>query len=348
MKFIRFLALITALLLIGLPALAETYYVYTPNGKSLNLRSPQNNAVIGNIPYGTKLETNDALSTETAAYVNWGGKAGYVKWSYLVKDPPPSLKGEPAPTEAPTALDSGETKNVSHFTTVELSLLPADGEGEVTIQTYGAYIQYTLKSKSTPKYSAISYDEPVKLKVTADPPSGKTVEYWVIDGVRYDFKPRVPATFTVENATDSIIIEAVCKGEESLTLLSPSAIEEMITGETLIVDTIHARLCHIREDDKGAGGWLTSFDFTEDYMNRATKQPESGGQVTVRVKATVPKGKTIAYWKFDDVHIDFDKNITEMIVRSLNVSKTYEPVFIKKTTNQQQPPRPAYGTTLLP
>ena len=59
------------------------------------------------------------------------------------------------------------------------------------------------------------------------------------------------------------------------------------------------------------------------------------------MSATIPKGKKISYWKFDDVKIDFDKNVTEMVVHTLNVSKTYEPVFGKAkttTTERNEPP----------
>ena len=98
MKLSRLLALLLVFVLLAAGAQASTWYVYTSNGKTLNLRSPVNNAVIGNIPYGTQLEVDDLLSNQTAAYVNWAGKAGFVKWNFLVKDPPPSANGtKPAP-----------------------------------------------------------------------------------------------------------------------------------------------------------------------------------------------------------------------------------------------------------
>ncbi len=329
MKLTRVMALLLMFILLTVNAQAATWYVYTPNGKTLNLRSPANNAVIGNIPYGTKLESDDMLSTETAAYVSWGGKAGFVKWNFLVKDPPPSANGtKPAPMPKVTATPKPE------------KLLPTDGDGLTTIQALGAYLEYN-SNKSKGKFSAISYDKPVKLKVTADVPKGRTIDYWVIDGVRYDFKSKVPTSFTIDNAADNMIVEAVLRNKVSQTELTEEGIQQTRTGETLLVKTIHAKLAHVRDDLKGAGGWITSFDFTDDYTNRATKKREDGGQVTVRVKASIPKGKKISYWKFDDVKIDFDKYVTEMIVYNLNVSKTYEPVFGKAkttTTERDEPP----------
>ena len=333
MKLSRLLAVLMALLFLALTAQADTWYVYTENGKTLNLRSPANKAVIGNIPYGTRLETDNQLSTETAAYVTWAGFSGFVNWSGLVKDPPPERDGRRTPPQA-TPIPQTET------------LLPTDGEGVITLQALGAYIEYT--SKKAGKYSAVSFDKPVKVKITADVPRNKTIEYWVIDGIRYDFKPKVPTSFTLENVTDNMIVEAVIKGKTTQTLFSADAIQQIRTGDTLEVKTVNAKLSHVKKDLTASGGWITNFDFTEDYTNKATKKKEAGGQVTVRIKATVPKGKKINYWKFDSVKIDFDKAVTEMVVHMLNVSKTYEPVFgttaSKTSTNSEQQPVQEYFT----
>ena len=124
-----------------------------------------------------------------------------------------------------------------------------------------------------------------------------------------------------------MLIEAVCKRQESQTLLSAEQIAERRTGEPLTVSAVHARLAHVRRDMTAGGGWMDSFDFTEDYVNRATKKREPGGQVSVRVKATVPKGKKLNYWKFDDARFDLGRQATEIVVRGLNVSRTYEAVL---------------------
>lgn len=289
-----------ALILCLIPASADTYYVYTENGKTLNLRSPVDNSIIGHIPYGTKLETDENLSTEISAYVTYKGISGFVKWEFLVKDPPKPKSGSAA---EPAAAPPSQT-----------------GRGTVTIRVIGGTVSYASGGGS---FTEISYDKPQKLKITAD----KKPAYWVINGVRYDFEPYIPASFTLDNCKASMTIEAVRKNQGSLTLLSAQDIQNTRTGERLIVDTIRAKLCHLNAKDYGAGGWMTEFDFTEDYTNRATNKRETSGQVTVRVKATVPSGKKISYWLFDEAMIDFDTDVTQFIVRSLNTSKTYEPVF---------------------
>ena len=328
MKRILSILLIAVLALLSVSAQASTWYVATANKKTASLRDPATNAVVRNIPYGTALEVDDQRSNETSAYVTWGGKSGFVRRDQLSETPPADSA---AAISDPNA--AGQTQ----------TMLPTAGSGAVTIQAIGAYLEYN-SGKDKGKYSAISYDTPVKLRVTANVPKGRSIDYWVIDGVRYDFKSKVPTSFTIDKAADNMIVEPVLKGGTSLTLLSLDAIRQTRTGLKLIVDTIHAKLAHVRDDLKGAGGWLTEFDFTDDYQNRATKKTEEGGQVTVRVRASVPKGKTISYWKFDDVRLDFDKNVTEMVVHTLNVSKTYEPVFgsTKKTERDEPPAEDVY------
>ena len=102
MRRIWLAAALALLLAVSAAASADTFYVYTENGKTLNLRSATNNSVIANIPYGTALEPDSELSTETAAYVTYKDKSGYVKWKYLVKEKP-APKKRAAATAAPEA-----------------------------------------------------------------------------------------------------------------------------------------------------------------------------------------------------------------------------------------------------
>ena len=79
------IVVIVATTLLPLIALADTRYVYTKDGKSLNLRStPKSNTgnKIGNIPYGTKIIVREYLD-DGWAYVKYGKRFGYVMSKYL-------------------------------------------------------------------------------------------------------------------------------------------------------------------------------------------------------------------------------------------------------------------------
>ncbi|MBQ4435639.1 MAG: hypothetical protein II879_06030, partial [Clostridia bacterium] len=80
-RFLSFIVLaVLVVTLLPLQAMSETWYVYTANGKTLNLRDPYTNRVIGHIPYGTALEPDSNLSTQTAAYVTYNGVTGFAQW----------------------------------------------------------------------------------------------------------------------------------------------------------------------------------------------------------------------------------------------------------------------------
>lgn len=92
-KLLLYTVIVLLILSAALPALAGTCYVKTPNGKTVNMRSPEDNSVLAHIPYGTQLAFDDNLSTEVVAYVTYDGQKGYVRWSYLSNtDPGPYKK----------------------------------------------------------------------------------------------------------------------------------------------------------------------------------------------------------------------------------------------------------------
>lgn len=101
----RILAALTALVLIAalpLGALAnvKTRYVYTANGKSLNMRSApiaHANNKIQSVPYGAQVLLESYVNGGTWAYVSYNNKAGYVMTRYLTDVQPQNV--QPAPEE---------------------------------------------------------------------------------------------------------------------------------------------------------------------------------------------------------------------------------------------------------
>ena len=82
-KLLLYTVIVLLILSAALPALAGTCYVKTPNGKTVNMRSPEDNSVLAHIPYGTQLAFDDNLSTEVVAYKKKGSaKATEAPGSY--------------------------------------------------------------------------------------------------------------------------------------------------------------------------------------------------------------------------------------------------------------------------
>lgn len=105
----RFLSILITLVLLSalFPAsiaLANfTVYVYTSNGKTLNMRDfpTMNGNVIANIPYGTALEADNDYVGTTWVHVFYGTLDGYCMSRYLVNSKP-GAKPKPAQTTAPS------------------------------------------------------------------------------------------------------------------------------------------------------------------------------------------------------------------------------------------------------
>lgn len=97
----RSLALLCAIVLLAtlaIPLVAmagTTKYVYTSNGKSLNMRKQPithaNNRIM-HIPYGAKVTVDHYVENGSWAYIQYSGKKGYVMSRYLVSEKPPEKR----------------------------------------------------------------------------------------------------------------------------------------------------------------------------------------------------------------------------------------------------------------
>ncbi len=181
--------------------------------------------------------------------------------------------------------------------------------------------------------------------ITADLAKGQSVDYWLIDGVRYDFVYSVK-TFTVYGWSEPAVFEAVPKNADSRSQpFGPPPEEERI------VSTVNARLYFPKANGKNGSGPYTRFDFTHDYTNPYSGQTEAGGHITIRVVAVVPNGgrqyaygtvvqtqATVLGWRFNDARLYFSSNITSFIVRGLDRTMEYEPIFSSARRIQTQYP----------
>ena len=106
-RILSLLAAVALLMAVLVPAaLAEEispdneYYVYTENGRALNVRSEPNGEIVGSLPYGTKVEVssviNDVWAVITFQYDRSGYGIGewpaYVNSRFLIRVDPEILK----------------------------------------------------------------------------------------------------------------------------------------------------------------------------------------------------------------------------------------------------------------
>ena len=136
---LRLVCAVLALCLLAVSALGDTWYVYTKNGKTLNLRSEYDNSVIGYIPFGTALVPDEEKSTETSAYVTYGGQSGYVRWNYLVRTRPTK---NPDPTPVPEYImkngSKGDDVQELQDMLIDMGFLDGSADGKFGSKTAAA------------------------------------------------------------------------------------------------------------------------------------------------------------------------------------------------------------------
>ena len=202
-------------------------------------------------------------------------------------------------------------------------------ESDVRVTAYGCTLQYLdAKGKGAgPAYTELDFTGPWinpvteteeaagsgSFRVTVDNASNSAIDYWVIDGIRYDFNVKVKR-FNVYGLDRSMTIEVVYKDAMPRTLSHDKG-----TG-TLIVRTTGAKMSFINEKKQNKGGYFTEFDFSGPFKNDATKSTEPGGSVTLRV---VGKNKP-AVWYMNGVAFKFSSTVEHFVVWNLNRSMTYE------------------------
>ncbi len=117
-QWISLVLLVVLVFSICLPAQANTtMYVYTANGKSLNMRSaPITNAnnKIANIPYGAAVSVEKTVDNKQWSYVSYDGHTGYVMTRYLVSGNP-GPNPQTTTTTTTTSTTASATMSFSSF-----------------------------------------------------------------------------------------------------------------------------------------------------------------------------------------------------------------------------------------
>jgi len=131
MKKLIGLMLVLALLVMTASAvMAESQgtkmYVYTENGKGLNVRSSMStseNNIVDSLPYGAEVFAYGSPKAGWT-YIEYGNKLGprYVMSRYLVKNKPAPYNPSPDPTPDPKNFDTREATTVEQVNTLLASV----------------------------------------------------------------------------------------------------------------------------------------------------------------------------------------------------------------------------------
>jgi len=231
-------------------------------------------------------------------------------------------------------------------TPVKGSSASAQDDDSLRVKAVGCTVK--LNQKNAQETDEIDFTEAGKVEViiTATPAKGQKIAYWVLNGVKYDFYEYSVKELTVKELTYSLTAEVVYEGGQPVTLHD----DTFDAGQDkLIVTTVNAKMCHITDKNKGAGGWFNEFDFTDDYQNRATGRKDEGGRVTLDVKASIPNNYRVAGWKLNGAEFYPDYKLDMFRVYGLDTAMEYEPIFGKiKATTVPGVINPTVGRTPTP
>jgi len=144
-----------------------------------------------------------------------------------------------------------------------------------------------------------------KTALTADAvlAEGQSVDHWELNGVAQENSATANFTFT---ATETTVVKAVLAQEKKLT-------------------TVNCSIRFLDAKGKAAGDKLTEFVFDKPYQNPVTKAEVTDGTISFQVKAEVPSGKVIDYWKINGVEYHFTNS--SFTVVGLDETTEYEVVL---------------------
>ena len=334
----RILALICALaFLLTLPALAEGGTVVclncTVNGQTRAVFEGEGTftAIADNMESPIIWKVNgQEVEGETKFYLVFT-----VKGNAVVEAVNPSNTPEPAdeptpepspepiaqPTPEPTP-EPQEEKTPVVIKAIGATLQHLNGDGIGDGQTY-TELDFTDDYRN-PLTGKRCKGGVAAFKVTADNPHSDAIDYWVFNGVRYNFMTAV-RFITIGNLKESLTIEVVYKNKKSTTRLTSEEIQAARTGETLIVKGVNAKVSLVKNNYTRVGPYYSSFDFTEDYKNPETHRTIKGGSIDAKIVANIDTQKLekVTYWSFNQVTVVLGSNVNTFSVHGLNRSMTY-------------------------
>ena len=179
----------------------------------------------------------------------------------------------------------------------------------------GAKLVFALQSTIDGE-KIVVIEEKTELTAKAVLEEGMVVDHWKLNGEEQKDSKVDEFTFTAE---DFAIIEAFVRPEKKVT-------------------TINAEMRFLNKNGKPDGDPFTEFVFEEPYTNPLTDEEIKDGTITVQVKAVVPKGYAVDYWKINDVPYHFNNQVISFIVENLDEATVYE-VVLKEIEVQESKPQ---------
>lgn len=150
----------------------------------------------------------------------------------------------------------------------------------------------------------VTITEQTTLTAEAELPEGMVVDHWELDG---QVQEETEKTFTF-TSSESAVVAAVLRPEKKVT-------------------TVNCKLRFLNEDGKAEGDSYEEFVFEEPYKNPVTEEEIVDGTISVQVKAEIPSGYMVDYWKINGVEYHYGTALQSFVVKNLDEATEYEVVL---------------------
>lgn len=175
--------------------------------------------------------------------------------------------------------------------------------------------------------------------ITAVIPKHAEIDYWLINGVKYQFPDNSIKKFRILDLNEATTIEPVFKGFAPTNLYPrPAAAQELEKQvRPMMMHCINCWGQFMNLSGNPAGQEYTEFDFDQIYTNPVTLRKYPGGLLDIFISTKLPRGCMVDTWIINDVMYQFPVQVLKFRVMDLNEDTTYEVRFRGKPSGTRTP-----------
>ena len=174
--------------------------------------------------------------------------------------------------------------------------------------------------------------------VTAVIPKKATIDYWLINGVKYQFPDNKINKFRIVDLNEATTIEPVFKSIPPTNQNArPAAAEELVYQAPHIMRCINCWGQFMNAAGNPTGKEYTEFDFDKIYTQPVTRQKLPAGNLDIFIATKLPRHCTVDSWIINDVKYQFPGTVLKFRVRGLDEATTYEVRFRAVSSSTSTP-----------
>ncbi len=167
------------------------------------------------------------------------------------------------------------------------------------------------------------------------------VDYWLINGVKYQFPDNLIIKFRLVDLNEATTIEPVFKGMIPTNQYArPYAARELEEQIPKVMKCINCWGKFMNTSGTPTGQEYREFDFEKNYTNPVTRKKLPGGLLDIYIATKLPQGCTVDTWIINDVKYQFPGTVLRFRVMDLDEGTTYEVRFRGYTVSNPTPTVP--------